>query len=241
MPDLIRTLDERLDVRTLSELSRRLEADGERTREAASMLLPIMIGGLARETVSTPQGRIALDRALERDHDGRVLDALDGLLDNDSDGGELTRALDDLLGTGAPSGSETTRRATDGDGILEHVLGDRRDGIELGVTQATGLDTDTVGRLASALAPILMGALGRVKRERNLAPDAIADLLDEERRTIEREAPDTEGGTLERLLDSNRDGKIDLKDDVAKAGMALGAAFLISRRQRPISEPRNRR
>ena len=37
-----------------------------------------------------------------------------------------------------------------------------------------------------------------------------------------------------KLLDSSQDGKVDLPDNIAKVGMALGFAFLVSKRRRQV-------
>jgi hypothetical protein len=78
------------------------------------------------------------------------------------------------------------------------------------------------------LAPIVMAALGRIKREENLQEDGIADLIRREGRTIEQAAPEAAGqGGLMGWLDSNKDGKVSFADNAAKVGMALGSALLI--------------
>ena len=82
------------------------------------------------------------------------------------------------------------------------------------------------------LAPLVMSTLGKVKRQQNMNADQVADLVNRERRTIEQEVPDATEGSLLELLDSNRDGKVDMRDDIAKVGMALGSAFLLSQRRK---------
>lgn len=77
------------------------------------------------------------------------------------------------------------------------------------------------------LAPVVMSALGKVKKQEHLNADGVSRLLDEERSKIEREAPDTQQGNLLGFLDTNDDGRIE--DDVAKLGAAAGGAYLLSR------------
>ena len=80
--------------------------------------------------------------ALDRDHDGSILDDLGGFLG------------DYLSGRGA--------------GILSHIFGDQEGAVERGVSQASGLDLSKVGPLLMILAPIVMGALGRARREEGI-------------------------------------------------------------------------
>jgi hypothetical protein len=80
------------------------------------------------------------------------------------------------------------------------------------------------------LAPMVMGALGKMKRQQGLDARGVADVIDRERQTIEKHVPEVaSAGGLNVLLDSNRDGKVDLKDDIAKVGVALGSAMILSK------------
>jgi hypothetical protein len=98
--------------------------------------------------------------------------------------------------------------------------------IQQGVSKATGLDPNKIGALMAMLAPMIMGALGKVKRQQGLDAGGLARVLENDRQTIEQRVP--EANNISRFLDSNRDGKIDMKDDIAKVGMALGGAMLLS-------------
>ena len=65
----------------------------------------------------------------------------------------------------------------DGDAILGHILGDRRITAERGIAGASGLDLAKVGPLLSMLAPVVMGALGRARRQGNLGPGQLSEVL----------------------------------------------------------------
>jgi hypothetical protein len=79
MAELLDVLGNELDEETIRELSQRVGADEQSTQRAVSMLLPVLIAGLARN-VEQPAGRASLNEALQEDHDGSLLDQLDGLL-----------------------------------------------------------------------------------------------------------------------------------------------------------------
>ncbi len=236
---LLDELQRQLTPETVANISRQLGADQETTEQAISAAVPMMIGGLSYNTHDNPEGAQALDRALERDHDGSLLDRLGGLLGGGSGaaGGGLGGLLGGLLGQGNAQQGEMQqgnmqRRTVNSDGILEHILGPRRSAVEQGVSQASGLDMGKTGQLLALLAPLVMGALGRVKRQGNLSGVQVEEVLDQDRREIESRIPGTQQGGLLSMLDSNKDGKVDMKDDIAKVGMALGGAFLLSKRGR---------
>ena len=145
--------------------------------------------GALARNASDPNGARELHDALARDHDGSRLDQPPP----------------------APGG--------EGDAILRHVLGDRREVAERGVAKASGLDLAKVGPLLAMLAPVVMGALGRTRRERSLGPEDLAVLLGGERDAINAASPGVMG-MVSRLLDRDGDGSI--ADDV---GGMLGTLF----------------
>jgi hypothetical protein len=111
-----------------------------------------------------------------------------------------------------------------GQGILRHVLGGSQRKVESGLSQATGLDSGGVGKLLTMLAPVVMGALGKAKRQSNLDASGVTNLLGQEREQISQREPQALG-MLDRLLDSDGDGDFDLSD-AAKHGMGmLGKLF----------------
>lgn len=171
---------------------------------------------------------------------GGLGEALGGLLGGG--GGAAGGALGDLLGGGGASGGGGGGlgdllgsvlggggpKALDGAGILGHVFGNRRPGVERGVERASGLDGAQVGKLLALLAPLVMSALSKVRRERSLDDAGLAGYLDRERSTIERRTPNLGSGGLLGMLDRDDDGSI--ADDIAKIGVSLGGALLSARR-----------
>ena len=201
----------------------------------------MLLGGLARNAQS-PEGAQSLASALERDHDGSLLDGLGVLLGGSggSSGGEgLGGLLSGMMGGGssAPGGSgglgdllgglmgggAPASKTTDGDGILGHILGNKRGAVEQGVARSSGLDARAVSKLLPMLAPLVMGALGRAKKQQNLDAGSLASMLNHERARIERDTPGMQEGGLLGMLDMDNDG--DVSDDVAKIGGMLGSFF----------------
>ncbi len=168
----------------IEQLSRQLGTTDEQTRIAVGAALPTLLGALAKNA-SRPGGAAALHGALSRDHDGGVLNDIAGFLQK----------------------SDTA----DGDGILKHVLGDRRQTVEQGLGRGSGIDPDKMSRTLAMLAPLVLGYLGKQRRERSLDSRSLGSLLSEERSALEERTP--EAGILTRLIDRDGDGSV--VDDIA--------------------------
>ena len=196
MGSIFDLLSSQLGGDAIGQISRQIGADEESTARAVGGALPMMMAALSRNAQSQ-DGATSLFNALDRDHDGSLLEDLGGFLGNaDSSPGEK---------------------------ILGHVLGNRRPSVESGLSQLSGLNTSAIGKLLPILAPILLAALGRKQRSRGLDPGGLSDLLNSERHQAEKAAP-REFGMLEMFLDRDGDGQV--MDDVADiATSVLGNLF----------------
>jgi hypothetical protein len=224
MAGIFDMLTKQLSGSMMDQLSEQIGADKQTTEKAVAAALPVLLGGLSRNASSSPQEAAALAGALERDHDGSLLDVLGGMLGGSDNGGG--GGLGSLIGAAGAlfGGQKASPKALDGAGILGHILGQRRTVVEEGVSKASGLDLSKVARLLVILAPIVMGALGRMKKEENLDAGSLAGALAGERQRIEARAPGLAGG-LVNLLDSDDDGQV--MDDLVKLGGSglLGKLF----------------
>lgn len=236
MADLIDLLSQSLNPDTVRNLSRRIDATPEQTEAALSAALPMMIGALSRNANASPQGALSLGTALDRDHDGGLLDQLGGLLGGLGGGtaptrggssgtvggaggldlGGLLESAGSILGGGGPG---TRSRSLDGGGILDHVFGRRKQPVEDGLSKSSGLSGAQIRQLLLFLAPLVMAALGRMKRQKNLDSDGVAVELDRQRRRVEEQTPGLGRGGLGSILDRDNDGQV--LDDVAELGSVL--------------------
>jgi hypothetical protein len=198
MSTLLDDLNAQLQGNTLSQMSRQLGADEATTSQAITVALPMLIGGLANEA-ATPTGAQSLTRALDEDHDGSLLDNMSALF-----GPQTTGAADVAV-----------PRALNGAGILEHVLGRKRDPVQQGIGRATGLSSQQVGRLLMMLAPLVMAYLGRRKRQTGATVNDISSDLQAERREVERRAPDL-GGILGQIFGAGGQDRPGIADDIAR-------------------------
>ena len=193
---------------TLTQMSRQLGADEQATAQAISMALPMLIGGLAREAES-PIGAQSINQALEEDHDGSLLDNVSPLF------GPMTSGAADIA----------VPRALNGAGILEHVLGRKREPVQQGIGRAAGLNSQQIGRLLIMLAPLVMAYLGRRKRQTGAGASEISADLQAERQEVERRAPGL-GGILGQIFSRGGEDRPGIADDLARmAPDVLGKMF----------------
>lgn len=156
--DLMQILQGQLSDDVLGQLSDQIGADKQQTATAASGIFATLLGGLANNA-SSEGGLASLGAALDRDHDGSILDDVVGMV-----GGMM-------------QGGGTANNALNGNGILGHILGDRQEVAAQQVSQSSGLNMDQVMKLMPVLAPIVMGVLGRVKNQGGLDLGNLAGVL----------------------------------------------------------------
>lgn len=203
MPVLLELLGRAMTGDTVRKLSDQIGADLSSTQKAISAALPLFVGALARDANESEQNARALERALKEDHDGSLLGSLNDLLGRSGGGHALTDA-----GNAYAGGYSIDRCAADGEGILQHLLGERRAAVENGISRASELGVREVALLTPLLAVVLMSALGRIRGEQNLDADGLARLLNRERAEVEREAPDMKRGGLMDYLDGEDEGAV---------------------------------
>ncbi len=181
----------------LESLGQQLGTDSNQTKNGVMAALPVLIGALSRNTQGG-SGASALSAALDRDHDGSILDDAAGFF----------------------SKGDTS----DGMGVLKHVLGGKQQRVESGLSQATGMSGQSATKLLALVAPMVLGALGKQKRSQGLDASSLAGMLGQERQEEEKRAPQ-EMGIVNMLLDSDGDGDVDLGDIVKRGGGLLGKLF----------------
>lgn len=161
---------------------------------AISAALPMLVGGLGRNAAE-PAGAESLSGALDK-HDGGVMNDLMGLL-----------------------GGQQPEKQDDGMAILGHILGNKKQNASQALGQTAGLDPAQSEELMAMLAPIVLGQLGKTKKEEGLDASGLAKLLGQE-----KEVADEQLGGMARLLDMDGDG--DVTNDMLKlGGSLLGGLF----------------
>ena len=225
MNDLTGNVFQQLDQRHIETIANQLGIDPAQASDAVQQALPLLLGGLARNSAS-PQGASSLYGALERDHAGVDLGGLLGSIFGGGGGGgarggsPVGGGLGDVLGAvlgggggGASSGN--------GAGILGHIFGGRRGQAEQGLGQTTGLGSAGAGQLMAMLAPLVMAVLGNMTRKQGLDANGLSGVLGQERNRLQQGGI---GGLLTGVLDRDGDGQIGL-DEMLQAGAGLLGAL----------------
>lgn len=156
--DLLKMIQSQLmNPQMISQLTQQIGAsDPQQTALATSGITTLLTGALARNASST-QGADALASALDRDHDGSILDDVMGM----------------LTGSNQPQNS----RMLNGAGILDHVLGNKTDSAASTVSQMSGLNKNQVSQLMVMLAPVILGLIGKFKAQKQVDASGLGGLL----------------------------------------------------------------
>jgi hypothetical protein len=193
MDTLTQQLLQQLAGGAASQIGQNIGVDEQTTNSALSAAIPLLVSALAKNA-SKPAGAQALHQAVANDHDGSILDNLEGFLGNP--------------------------QAANGAGILKHVLGSQQPAVTQGLTNSTGMNSDQVSQLLQIAAPLVMGMLGKQQQQQGLNANDLSGLLGSEKQMAEQSNPDMMS-TLNNLLDMNKDGSA-LDDILGLAGKLFG-------------------
>ena len=110
---------------------------------------PLVISYLKKKSENAEEAD-KLNAALDRDHDGSILN-------------NPAQALD---------------REQEGDSILSHIFGGEKANVENQLSQNTGISMDKIGPVLATLAPVIMGYIGQQKQANNVTSGGgLGDLL----------------------------------------------------------------
>jgi len=91
------------------------------------------------------------------------------------------------------------------------------------LANATGINTGQASQLLAMLAPLVMGALGRMKQQQGIDPGNLGSVLQDEHAQAQAAAPSGLGGILSSILGSGGQGGGGGLADIA--GSVLGGLF----------------
>lgn len=178
MNDVMSLVQSQLTGSNLASISNAIGADPNTTNSAISAAVPLLISALANNA-SRPDEAAKLNLALQKDHDGSLLDNLGGFLNNPA--------------------------LANGGGILAHIFGGKQSKVETGMAGATGLNVSQIAKLLPILAPIVMAALGRARNSKGLDEGGLAGMLQNEKSAAASQGGGLLG-SLAGMLDSDGDG-----------------------------------
>lgn len=111
---------------------------------------PLIISYLRKKSNENSDEAESLNSALDRDHDGSILN----------------------------NPSQALARQQEGSSILDHIFGGKKAAVENQLSQNTGISMDKIGPILGMLAPIIMGYIGKEKRSSGVnSGGGLSDLL----------------------------------------------------------------
>lgn len=139
--NLIHLLQDQLQPYLIQYLGLQIqEKDQEKVQFAANCIIHSLVWKITK-TATNSKKAAKLVKALERDHDGSILEDPVGYWSRDDE-------------------YEISEKTMDGNGILYHNLGDSRKATTDTIGLWTGLESSQINSLMELLAPLVMGAIG---------------------------------------------------------------------------------
>jgi len=111
---------------------------------------PLVISYLRKKSQEDPNEAEALNNALDKDHDGSILD----------------------------NPAQVEARVQEGGSILDHIFGGQKAQVENQLSQNTGISMDKIRPVLAMLAPLIMGYIGKEKQSNGVnSGGGLGDLL----------------------------------------------------------------
>jgi len=202
--DILDLLKQQMTPDVINGLTQKIGAQNtQQTETAVDTALATLVGSM-KQTTADPQKGASFLSALDRDHDGSVLDDITGFIGGNFGGNQ---------------------KATNGMGILSHLMGQKQNGAFDMLSKVSGLSSNQSGSLMATLAPLVMGMLGKQRQQASQTNNAggfgVSDIfnllngsMDNNRQRVQSQS------IVEKFLDADGDGSI--VDDIAgKVGKGL--------------------
>ena len=187
MDDLVTQLLGQVGNQGIGELAKSLGIDDKKAGAALGAAVPLLMGALARNAKDPVEAKSIFD-AIQKDHDGAILDDPKAYIERPNE--------------------------VDGAGILRHVLGQREPEVQEQMSKGLGIDKQQMGRILLVAAPLVMAAISRKQREKQLDSGGLAEMLEKQpTRPVVPAAAGGLGGALTGMRDADNDGSI--ADDIA--------------------------
>ena len=114
----------------------------------AAVAAPLIISYLRNKSQDANEAK-ALNNALDKDHDGSILN----------------------------NPTSTVEKEAEGNSILDHIFGGQKATVENQLSQNTGISMDKIGPILAMLAPVIMGYIGQQKQANGVNAGGLGDLL----------------------------------------------------------------
>lgn len=160
-------------------ISKKLNIPEKQVGSVITTSIPLLLKALAKNTKDPKQAE-DLTNVISHDHDGSILGNLTSLFSGETQ--------------------------TDGNKILKHILGNDLTKTTKTIAQKTNTKSTDVQNILVTLAPLLMGTLGKVQKEKKLNTHQTKELIERSARETEKEF--NTGKILTDVLDKNRNGNL---------------------------------
>ncbi len=187
--DILNLVTNQEDVQKITS---KLGGSSDQISKGIGVALPAMLEALNKNT-STKEGAESLNKALESKHDGSILNNLSAQLENPN--------------------------LEEGQAILAHMFGGNSSNVAQAVSNSSGLDLSKSSALLSMLAPVVLGMLGKQKKENNLDASGLDQLTSMLSGGFSKLNPDLMG-TIGKMISSGDSN--DIMDNVMGA---IGGLF----------------
>lgn len=127
----------------------------------AAKVVPLILGGMAKNATQDKSAAAGLFGAITKDHDGSIFRNLENLI-NDP-------------------------KALKGDKILSHVLGKKEGRIEKALAADSGVKKAQATDFMQMMAPLVMGALGKEQTKDNLESTHLAKMFEQEQAAVKKQ------------------------------------------------------
>ena len=163
MSSIVQSLLAQLSGPALEKIAKQVGISPQMAQAAIAVAVPLLIKTLS-DNAAHGKGASSLLNALDRNHDGSV--------------------LDDLMGF-VSGGHESAGGAS----ILGHMFGGNQAAVASGFGQSLGLDAAASGKLLTILAPLVLGQLGKEKQAAGFDAAGLAGALFGEQKNLHEQAP----------------------------------------------------
>lgn len=131
--------------------------EGEtQTRAAVDNILPTLLGGLMSKASTSAGANSLINMLNDRTHDGSI----------------LTNIMDIFSG-----GDKSNAFLRMGSSVLGNIFGEKTNGVVDLIASAAGLRRESSANMLSFLAPIVMGLLGKTKKDQGLNASGLLSLI----------------------------------------------------------------
>lgn len=196
MNDLFSVLAKQVGGDFVKQVSAKVGADESKTKSMIDLALPLITKSLAKNAASE-KGAESLGKALDKKHDGSVLNSLGSLISNPEAG--------------------------EGAGILKHLLGAKTANAEKVMAEKAGVKPEQSSQILKILAPMVLGQLGKAKKSGGLDLSQIVGMISGANKKMEDPNNSMMMTLATKFLDKDGDG--DIKDDLLGMGMKAVSGF----------------